>query len=99
MLDSRQTLSRYSMRTLADDLLERFIGQERVDEPAVERFCSPLQALEIHRAGSLSVLESDDAGLRDAHTLCELGGRHTQTLPDGPDPASLGSGCQMDDWT
>jgi hypothetical protein len=99
MLDARQALSRYNMGTLAHDLLERFIGQERIDKLAVEGFRGSLQALEIHRPGRLSVLERDDPGLRYPHALCELSGRHPQTLPDRPDPAGLRLGCKLGDRT
>lgn len=99
MLDPRQALSGYDTGTFAHDLLERLIGYERVDKPAVEGFRRSLQTPEIHGARSLSVLESDDPGLRDPHALCELSGRHPQTLPDRPDPAGLRPGCKVGDRT
>src|SRR5579859_2382325 len=90
VLDRPPPATQERERALADRGLERLVGDQRVDERAVERRGRAAQRREFDASSFLRHLEIDDARLADAHAFGELGRGHPERLADGLDPAARG---------
>jgi len=75
---------------LAHHRLQPRVGQEDVDQRAVEPLGRVPQALERDRAVRLGLLDPRDTWLRDADALGQLACGHAQRLTDRPDPTPAG---------
>src|SRR5690606_31942816 len=78
--------------TRAQDPVERRLGHDRVDEPAIEGLGGFAQGLERQAAVDFGLLDRRDARWCGAHPRGHLAGGHAETIANGTKPPPRRSG-------
>ena len=74
------------LRALANNIAEATIRHQRIDDTTSNGFGGALKCFERDRLADLRFLDGNDARLRNAHPLCELGRRHAESIADCANP-------------
>jgi hypothetical protein len=89
--DAAELGGRDQSRAVLDLHGQGFVGDEGVDEPAVERSSGAAERAQLHGVTRFGVLEGGDAGLVHPHPLGQLPAGHAECVAEGADPTRAGS--------
>ena len=83
MIDALGSFRRDKLRARAHHVVERLVGNEGVNERAIECLRCTIERFKSDCAAGLVLFQGKNSWLRDTETGCHLGGGHAEGVADG----------------